>query len=213
MPKTLRINLCFCFLLFFSLSLYAGVRNRDLAYVMPSADTFKLKKKPLRLYEAFRNKELVGFCFLSTDIVTNSTGYNGKLTLLVGMNRNGTLAGIKVLKHRENIKEAFAIEKPGFESQFRKKKLTDRFLVGADVDNITGATVTVKKIARIVKKSSEKVFSLYFHKKPAGTGTIPEIPEEEDEVLNPKWPIQKIDPEALKAAGLSEKEAEFYEKR
>ncbi len=126
-----------------------------LRIVMPEADSFSEKKETPPHYEAYkekkgREKELVGLCFLTTDLFPDERGYAGPIHSLVGMDLKGFIAGIKIIAHSETPSYAYRIEEPWFERQFKRKSVFDEFKPGKDVDGITGATVTVSTIARAV---------------------------------------------------------------
>lgn len=146
-------------LLFNSVFLYSNISEKDLKYVMPSASTFTYIKKRLPYYKAFKDKKETGICYLSSDVVPEITGYNGPLTVLIGLDQTGHITGIKVLHHMENNAEAGRIITSFFDRQFRGKKIHDEFKVFTDIDNISGATITVQRIAVIIKRSSQKMYN------------------------------------------------------
>ena len=133
-----------------------------LRIVMPEADSFSEKKETPPHYEAYkekkgREKELIGLCFLTTDLFPDERGYAGPVYILVGMDLKGFITGIKVIAHSETPAYVYRIEEPWFARQFKGKSVFDEFKLGKDVDGITGATVTVSAIARAVKKSIRKM--------------------------------------------------------
>ena len=84
-------------------------------------------------------------------------GYSGAIELLVGVNRNGSLAGVRVLKHRETpgLGDAVDHKKSNWIEGFRGKSLgdppVDRWTVrrdGGDFDQFTGATITPRAVVR-----------------------------------------------------------------
>ncbi len=205
MKIILIINLV---LALFSFSpLHAKISKKDLQYIIPQGDTFIYKKEKYNYYEVYSKKELIGFCYITTEILTNSNGYNGPLHLLVGLSKNEKLFGIKVMKHSENIDPANKIKTKKFEQQFKNKKITDTFLVGKDIDNITGATITVDRLSSIVKVSANLLYQYYFHKKSYTTDI-----KKEELILKPKWKIEKVDRSLFKNNSLSTQEAQFYQK-
>ena len=75
--------------------------------VMPGADGFSLRKGRPSYVEAYRSsgqkKELIGYVFLSTDIV-DIPAYSGKpVVTLIGMDTKGIISGVRILKHSEPI--------------------------------------------------------------------------------------------------------------
>ena len=133
-----------------------------LKYVMPSADSFSVQTGKLPYYKAYNGKKQIGICYVSSDIVPEIIGYNGPIKVLIGLYSTGKISKIKVLDHVENIIEAEKIEKKYFENRFKGKSINDSFKVGKDVENITGATVTVEVICEIVKLSSSIMYEYCF---------------------------------------------------
>ena len=74
---------------------------------MPGADSFSPRKGRPSYVEAHAgtgaDRRLVGYVFLSTDIV-DIPAYSGKpVVTLIGMDTKGIITGVKVLKHSEPI--------------------------------------------------------------------------------------------------------------
>ncbi len=160
----------FILLLFIKVIIYAGVSKNDLKYVMPSADSFLKNKGDLPHYKAYKKKKLIGICYVSTDVVPEIIGYNGPIKILIGLYNTGKISGIKILEHVENIKQAEVIVENSFHDQFKSRSIKDSFVVGKDVDNVTGATVTIERVCEIVKNSSLIMYLYYFPKEDAGSG-------------------------------------------
>lgn len=89
-------------------------------------------------------------------------GYNGAIRLLVGIDVNGRITGVRVLSHRETpgLGDAIDIAKSDWISQFKGKSLDDpppelwtvKQEDGA-FDALTGATVTPKAVIRAIKNA------------------------------------------------------------
>ena len=125
--------------------------------VMPGAEAFSPRKGKPPYVEAYRTRdgrqELLGYVFLSTDIV-DIPAYSGKpLVTLIGMDVKGIITGVKILKHSEPIL-LLGIPEPkldDFIRQYVGKSAADKVEVGraraepghAGVDAISSATVTV----------------------------------------------------------------------
>lgn len=125
--------------------------------VMSGADSFSQRKGTPPYVEAFKSsdgrKQVVGYVFLSTDIV-NIPAYSGKpVVTLIGMDASGKIVGVKVLRHSEpillvGIPETALVK---FVAQYVGKRAWDKVEVGRGqdaggyigVDAISGATVTV----------------------------------------------------------------------
>ena len=102
------------------------------------------------------NGNLVGMIL---DVTT--PGDEAPIEMLVGVNRNGTINGVKILKSLEtpglganaNNPHYYVNKKKKitFLGQFRGKKVTDPFIPKKDVIAITGATITSTAVSRGVK--------------------------------------------------------------
>lgn len=84
-------------------------------------------------------------------------GYSGNIELLVGVERNGRIAGVRVLKHRETpgLGDAIDHRKSDWIDGFRGRSLGDPPLDGWTVskdggafDALTGATITPRAVIR-----------------------------------------------------------------
>jgi len=139
--------------------------------VMPGADSFSNRKGKPAYVEAFQSKEgkkkLLGYVFLSTDIV-DIPGYSGKpVVTLIGMNTKGIVTGAKVLRHSEpilllGIPET---ELTKFIKQYLGKFVGSKIEIGKSregqgyigLDAISGATVTVISENQVMLRSGMEV--------------------------------------------------------
>ena len=89
-------------------------------------------------------------------------GYSGKIHLLVGVYIDGSLAGVRVVKHAETpgLGDAVEIRKSSWIEDFAGKSLTnpsqDRWRVkrdGGDFDQFTGATITPRAVVAAVRNT------------------------------------------------------------
>ena len=93
-----------------------------------------------------------------------ATGYSGPIRLIVGVNRDGTLGGVRVLSHRETPGVGDRIEESRSDwiHDFYGRSLTDPDASGWKLrrdgglfDHFTGATITPRAIVRAVKQTLE----------------------------------------------------------
>ncbi len=125
--------------------------------VMPGADSFSDRKGKPAYVEAYQtkagDKKLIGYVFLSTDIV-DIPAYSGKpVVTLIGMDVKGIITGAKVLRHSEPILLLGIPEEEltKFIKQYLGKFVGSKIEIGKPregkeyigLDAITGATVTV----------------------------------------------------------------------
>lgn len=122
----------------------------------------KQKGRPEKGGQSNDDRELIGYVFLSTDIV-DIPAYSGKpVVTLIGMDTQGIVTGVRVLRHSEpilllGIPEA---ELTKFVFQYVGKFVGSKIEVGAGtgqgtigLDAITGATVTVIAENQVVLRS------------------------------------------------------------
>ncbi len=89
-------------------------------------------------------------------------GYNGAIRLLVAIERDGRVAGVRVVSHRETpgLGDAIEIERSPWISGFDGRSLSapnpTRWRVrkdGGDFEQLTGATITPRAIVKAIKNS------------------------------------------------------------
>lgn len=89
-------------------------------------------------------------------------GYSGKIHLLVGVYADGSIAGVRAVKHSENpgLGDAIETQKSDWIFSFNSRSLDSpkpsKWLVkkdGGDFDQFTGATITPRAIVLAVKKT------------------------------------------------------------
>jgi transcriptional regulator of nitric oxide reductase len=95
----------------------------------------------------------LGFAFWTTDLVPNEHGYHGPIHILVGMNMSGVLTGV-VVDYDSEPYGYFSVEPKEFAAQFTNKSIRDQFRVGADVDVVSRASLSVNSAARAIRDSS-----------------------------------------------------------
>jgi Na+-translocating ferredoxin:NAD+ oxidoreductase RnfG subunit/ferredoxin len=134
----------------------------SLKLLLPRAKSFSEKNGQPPCYEGYDideqgKKQLIGLCFLTTDVAPEVKGYAGPIKLMVGMTPAGTLTGIEIISHHETPSYVWGIQEPWFKTQFKGKSVNDSFLPDKDIDGISRATITVTAITQAVKKSAVRV--------------------------------------------------------
>jgi electron transport complex protein RnfG len=89
-------------------------------------------------------------------IAVKSRGYGGEIELLVGIDEQGKVSGLKVLNHRETPGLGANIVKPDFLNQFKGKTAADKLEAKMDIDAISGATISSRAVCKGVKDALEK---------------------------------------------------------
>lgn len=135
--------------------------------VIPGADSFSPRMGKPAYVEAYRGagaqKTLVGYVFLSTDIV-DIPAYSGKPVItLIGMDTKGLITGTRILRHSEPILLLGIPESvlTRFIQQYLGKFVGDKIEIGKSregegyigLDAITGATVTVIAQNQVILRS------------------------------------------------------------
>lgn len=112
--------------------------------------------KPEVAYRARKQNKDIAIIFNSTAL----NGYNGEIKLLVAINIDGTLAGVRAVKHQETpgLGDPIDIKKSNWITQFKSKSLSNpasesQWSVkkdGGAFDQLTGATITPRAIVSAV---------------------------------------------------------------
>jgi NosR/NirI family nitrous oxide reductase transcriptional regulator len=106
------------------------------------------------------NAEELGYVFWTTDMVPQEHGYHGAIHLLVGLTKQGIINGVIVDYHSEPY-GYFSVEPKEFAEQFRNKSIRDQFRVGADVDAVSRATLTINSATRAIRDGSRMMARAY----------------------------------------------------
>ncbi|MCH8265567.1 MAG: 4Fe-4S binding protein [Proteobacteria bacterium] len=144
--------------------------DRELLHeVMPAADSFSEKSGEPPVYRAYKTDaaaaepELIGYLFETPDLPPEEIGYSAPIDVLVGVDLDGTLTGIKILYYRESYKsirgDFLATER--FPNQFEDKNVADGFRVGRDVDGVSRATISSWAVARGIRNAARRVARVY----------------------------------------------------
>jgi len=113
----------------------------------------------------YRDDALVGYLFLTADLV-RIPAYSGKpINTLVGFDLDGRITGIAIVEHQEPILAVGVTEARlhAFAEQYRGKRVFDRTTVGAAragyvaVDTISGATITVMVLNQTIMSAARRV--------------------------------------------------------
>lgn len=114
--------------------------------------------EPVVVYRARRD----GWPVAAVFTVVAPDGYNGKIKLLVGVNLDGTVAGIRVISHKETpgLGDAIEADKSDWIEIFRGKSIGNPPLEqwkvkrdGGAFDQLTGATITPRAVVKVVRKT------------------------------------------------------------
>ena len=137
-------------------------RRPQLEQLFPDAASFSPKEGAPPHFKAYVHdagsgqRTLAGYAFLTTELEPLERGYDGPIQILVGIDLNGILTGIVVVRHHEPY-GYFSVDPPEFAAQFVRKNIRDRFRVGQDIDAVSTATMTVTSSTRAVRNAARRI--------------------------------------------------------
>jgi len=134
---------------------YSNQPHEDV--VMLAAPAWLNSSKPLPAYRARMNAQPV-----ATAITTLAPdGYVGSIRLLVGIDAQGRLIGVRALEHRETpgLGDKIEREKSNWIAQFEGRQLAASNWQlqrdGGDFDHISGATITSRAVLNAIRRTLE----------------------------------------------------------
>ena len=100
-----------------------------------------------RFYITTKGDTLTGTVFM-----VSAVGYGGTIDLMVGLNPEGSITGVQVLRHTETPGLGAKITEEKFLKQFTAKNLPDTNWAlkkeGGDIDQISGATISPQAVVK-----------------------------------------------------------------
>ena len=133
--------------------------------LFPAADRFGDTEGNPPAAPVYQNDQLIGYAFLTADMV-RIPAYSGQpINVLVGIDTRGRIAGARIVQHEEPILAAGVSEArlASYVDQYRGKPASHRIVVGAQregyatVDAISGATITVMVINATITRAVRMV--------------------------------------------------------
>jgi electron transport complex protein RnfG len=124
--------------------------DENLKQVHPAADNFQDKGN---YFVAKQGSEIIGYAVLE-----ETSGYGGMIKILVGIDNEGRITGIRIMEQQETPGLGANAVKEEFYSQFKDLK-SYQVALRKDkgrIDAITGATITTQAIIDGVKAALEK---------------------------------------------------------
>lgn len=159
----------------FNSSAFAGVNSQnatsisdDIAQIFPRATRVGPVDKDIPVTPVYQLNELLGYVFESDDF-THFIAFSGQtVNLLIGIDTQGVLAGLKILNHHEPIFLHGLGEQPLFRfiKQYQGHSIKERVIINAQdktalntsyFDGITRATISVLVINDTIIASALKV--------------------------------------------------------
>ncbi|MCE5283537.1 MAG: RnfABCDGE type electron transport complex subunit G [Deltaproteobacteria bacterium] len=121
----------------------------SLREVLPGAQTFKdvsVKGAKSQIYEGYADGKPVGLA-----VKVAPRGYAGEIEMLVGVDPELRVKGMKILSQRETPGLGTNMLKPKFIAQFIGKGVKDVLEPKKDIDALTGATISTRGVCEGVK--------------------------------------------------------------
>jgi polyferredoxin len=155
-----------------ALLLAAAARAQDIttAYPQarawfPEADRFGVFEGEPKAAPAFASGQVVGYVFLTGDVVRIPAYSGHPINSLMGFDLTGRIRGVAIVEHQEPILEVGISEERlrAFSDQYRGKSVFSRVAVGAErpghvsIDTISGATITVMVQNQTLMRAAQKV--------------------------------------------------------
>ena len=110
------------------------------------------------VYKATKDGADAGYC-----VQVNPTGFGGALTMIVGINADGTVAGAKVTAHAETPGLGAKSQDAEWIAQYAGQPADGSLAVtkdGGTINAITGATITSRAVTTGVNAAAEYVAAL-----------------------------------------------------
>jgi len=126
-----------------------------LEQAMPEADHFTPNSGGN--YTAWKDsneKESIGYV-----AVGSGHGYGGNLQLAVALALDGSVKGLAVVDHKETAAFFARVLRRGVLDDLKGKIFSDPFILGKDVDSVTGATYSTRALADAARNASRRVAS------------------------------------------------------
>ena len=123
--------------------------SETLATLFPEMEDFTLDEES-GLYTPLTGGESLGHAFMAT-----ATGYSGTIDILIGLEPDATLRGIKIISQQETPGLGAKITEPFFLDQFQGLSAEQVVLAhnGGKIDAITGATISSSAVVNAVKEA------------------------------------------------------------
>lgn len=137
--------------------------EEHLLAILPNAASFSPERGEPPRYEGYSSpgEKLVGAAYLTDHLPPRVVGYVDTIDLLVGMDREGTITGVELLRDKESPAYMQMLREEDFLSLFTGLKIQDGL---EEVDAVTGATISSESIIKDIRTSSnliaEKVFGI-----------------------------------------------------
>jgi Na+-translocating ferredoxin:NAD+ oxidoreductase RnfG subunit len=125
---------------------------------------YRIEQRSYRALTVSDDQQVLGTVF-----VLDVLGQNAPITFGVGVTRDGIIRGVEVVAYREPRGEE--IRSPRFLRQLQGKSITDKVALGADVDAVTGATISSRSATFAARKAL--ALAAVLHARAVAQATVP----------------------------------------
>ncbi len=138
----------------------AVLGKQQLATVFPEASRFERFLQPVPHYKAYGGSgEFLGVAFVTTEVCPEeSEGFQGPISTLVGLSTTGKIVSVRLLDHMESAKYVQG-RLSQFIRQYINKNAAESFVLGVDIDAISGATITSSAINNSIEVGSDIILT------------------------------------------------------
>ena len=105
-------------------------------------------------WEDEAKSRLLGYVAVGT-----ANGYGGELKIAVAVSLDGNVLGLSVVEHKETASFFQRVLRSQLSESLKDKSYSDSFLLGQDVDSVTGATYSSRALADSVRRATREVAS------------------------------------------------------
>ena len=122
--------------------------NAAMLEIQPEADSFLLREGAeydtvSGVYLAQAGGETIGYC-----VETTPNGFGGAMSVLVGIDLEGKVTGVKLVDHSETAGVGTRAEDPAFLAQYVGRSGSVSLGGAEGIDAVSGATITSKAVTR-----------------------------------------------------------------
>ena len=130
-----------------------GAVEQYLAVALPQAGHFEnIGEGTFAAYQDDSLQQLIGYVS-----VGEATGYGGPMKVAVATDLEGNVLGLAVMEHKETPAWYDRVAGSDFIESLVGKNYQEGFVIGEDVDGVTGATYTSRAIANAALQASREV--------------------------------------------------------
>jgi NosR/NirI family nitrous oxide reductase transcriptional regulator len=119
--------------------------------VIPTAVKIE-KRGDLYVGLAGDGEQIVGYAAIG-----QAPGYGGPIEMLVGMDPDGKITGVRIVQQRETPGFFRLVESQGLLEQFLHKSVSDPLVLGQDLDAVSGATFSAEGVAAAARQAVNQI--------------------------------------------------------